>query len=116
MESIMKGNYNKTQIEDAQREMLNQIKLANIVIQGYAVASKNKRAMVGMTRMNFMDDQVAINLGLAGEIDNIKCEVLHRLITREQCLDTSGEQNAEYDCSGCQHYNITKNVLMGSNE
>jgi hypothetical protein len=112
----MNGNYKERDIQLGQSEMLNQIKLINTTMQGYAVSSKNKRAMVGMARMNLMDDQIAIDLGFAPEADSIKCEVLHRIITREQCLDTSGEQNAEYDCSGCQHYNTTRNALMGSNE
>lgn len=107
----MTGAYNREQFEDAYREFNGQIKLANVVIQAYAVASKNRRAMEGLKKMNLMDDQIAIDLGLPNS-DKIVCDLSQKLISRQECLDISGHPPEGYDCSGCEHYAATRQILI----
>jgi hypothetical protein len=105
----MNGNCNLEEMACAQREFEGQIKLANIVIQAYAVASKNKRALIGMARMNLMDDYTAIDLG-EQETDKVKCPLTEKLIIRADCLDYSGSHYEE--CKGCDIGVDTKNILL----
>jgi hypothetical protein len=43
----------------------------------------------------------------------VQCEILHKSMSREECLDLSGDLPEGYDCSGCQHYTVTRNALIG---
>jgi len=108
----MKGNYKLEQISSAQREFEGQIKLINAVVSAYGIASKNKRAMTGLERMNLMDDTTAIDLMLGDpEVDKVKCSEHDDLITRQECLDYSGKHYEE--CKGCEVGLATKNKLLG---
>jgi hypothetical protein len=108
---IMEGNYDRGQIEDAYREFSGQIKLVNSVVQAYAVSSKNKRAMAALGRMNLLDDQTAIAIGLPASADYIKCPQQDDvLITREQCLDYSGD--TKNGCSNCPNLATTRKLLV----
>lgn len=94
----------------AQRECEIQIKTFNAVASFYGIASKNKRTMGGLERMNIMDDQVAIDMGLDDpELDKIKCPEHEHLITRAECLDYSGSHYEQ--CSGCEIGKATKDKL-----
>ena len=87
-------------IAACQRECENQIKALNSIVSFYGVASKNKRTMQGLERMNIMDDQIAIDMGLGDpEMDKIKCPEHDNLISRAECLDYSGSHYEQ--CSGC---------------
>jgi hypothetical protein len=98
-------------IASAQRECEIQIKTFNAVASCYGIASKNKRTMGGLERMNIMDDQVAIDMGLGDpEVDKVKCPEHDELITRAECLDYSGSHSEE--CSGCEIGKATKEKLI----
>lgn len=112
MKNIMKGEYKLEDITAAQREFEGQIKLVNAVVNSFAIASKNKRAMIGLDKMNIMDPSTSIDLGLGNpERDTVKCPLEGKVITRANCLDYSGE-NFE-DCKGCDTGKRTKNLLLG---
>lgn len=99
------------QVSTAQREFEGQIKLINAVVSAYGIASKNKRALTGLERMNLMDDTTAIDLGLGDpNEDKLKCEIKNELISRSECLDYSGHHFEE--CEGCELGRITKKVLL----
>lgn len=99
------------QIASAQREFEGQIKLINAVVSAFGIASKNKRALVGLERMNLMDDTTAVDLMLGDpESDKVKCPYHEKLITRQECLDYSGD-HAD-DCSGCETGRATKEKLL----
>ena len=111
MKKIMKGVFQLEQISAAQREFEGQIKLINAVVSAFGIASKNKRALVGLERMNLMDETTAIDLGLGDpEIDKVKCPIHEELITRSECLDYSGHHYE--DCSGCEIGKATKDKLI----
>ena len=113
MKLITKGQFNLEQVSAAQREFEGQIKLINSVVQAFGIASKNKRAMTGLERMNLMDDTTAIDLMLGDpEVDKVKCPHQINLITRAECLDYSGEAKHMEDCQGCEIGIDTKNKLM----
>lgn len=107
----MKGSFKLEQISAAQREFEGQIKLINAVVSAYGIASKNKRALVGLERMNLMDDSTAIDLMLGDpEVDKVKCPCHTDLITRAECLDYSGHHHE--DCDGCEVGLATKDKLI----
>jgi len=113
MKKIMKGTFRLDEIASAQREFEGQIKLINAVVSAYGIASKNKRALVGLERMNLMDDTTAIDLLLGDpEVDKVKCPVQGKLITRAECLDYSGMPEHYEDCKGCEIGRDTKQKLV----
>jgi hypothetical protein len=82
----------------------------NTVVSAYGIASKNKRALVGLERMNIMDDTTAVDLMLGDpEADKVKCPEQETLITRQECLDYSGTHP---DCSDCEIGIATKRKLL----
>ena len=101
----------------AQRECEIQIKTFNAIASFYGTASKNERTKGGMDRimgglekMNIMDEQVAIDMGLNDpELDKVKCPEHEHLITRAECLDYSGSHYEQ--CSGCEIGKVTKDKL-----
>jgi hypothetical protein len=98
-------------IAACQRECEIQVKTLNSIASFYGIASKNKRTMQGLERMNVMDDSTAIDLGLADpEVDKVKCPYHGDLITRAECLDYSGAHID--DCSGCEIGKATKEKLL----
>jgi hypothetical protein len=98
-------------IAACQRECEIQVKTLNSIASFYGIASKNKRTMQGLERMNIMDDQIAIDMGLGDpEIDKIKCPYHDNLITRAECLDYSGSHHEE--CAGCEIGKATKDKLI----
>ena len=98
-------------IAACQRECEIQIKTLNSVASFYGISSKNKRTMNGLERMNIMDDQVAIDMGLDDpEVDKVKCPCHENLITRSECLDYSGHHYEE--CGGCEIGIATKDKLL----
>ena len=114
MKKIMKGAFKLEEVSAAQREFEGQIKLINAVVSAFGIASKNKRAMTGLERMNLMDETTAIDLMLGDpEIDKVKCPYHDNLITRAECLDYSGSHFE--DCAGCEIGRATKDKLLPTN-
>ena len=111
MKEIMTGQFRLEQVSAAQREFEGQIKLLNAVVSAFGIASKNKRALVGLERMNIMSSTEAVNL-LIGSIEDehVKCEITGKLMTRNECLDYSGHHHDE--CSGCEIGAATKKILL----
>jgi len=111
MKKIMKGDFQLNQITSAQREFEGQIKLINSVVSAFGIASKNKRAMLGLSRMNLMDQSTAVDLMLGDpEVDTVKCPIQDKLILRHECLDYSGSHYD--DCKGCEIGVDTKHKLL----
>jgi len=112
MRKILKEEFNLEKISAAQREFEGQIKLINAVVAAYGIASKNKRALAGMEKMNLLDDTTVIDLGLGDpNEDKIKCPDLGKILTRAECLDYSGDHIE--DCLGCETGAKTKEKLLG---
>ena len=115
MERIMAGGFNLEEMSAAQKEMELQVKTINAVINACAIASKNKRALAGLERMNIMDDSTAIDLMLGDkEDDSVKCPAQDKLITRHDCLDYSGETAHQDECRGCTIGLKNKQMLLPS--
>lgn len=114
MKKIMKGEFKLDEVSAAQREFEGQIKLINSIVSAFGIASKNKRALVGLEKMNIMDDHTAIDLGLGDpEVDKVKCPDMNKLIARGECLDYSGDHPEE--CAGCEVGLATKDKLLPIN-
>jgi hypothetical protein len=112
MKRIMAGECSLSEMTVAQREFEGQIKLVNAVVNAFGIASKNKRAMKGLERMNIMDQTTSVDLMLGDpEMDKVKCPINDKLISREGCLDYSGSHFNE--CNGCDIGSSTKDALLG---
>ena len=112
MQRIFRGKFIPEQIMAEQREAEIQIKTVNMVIQAYAVTSKNKRTIAGMEKMNLLDENTAVDLGLGDmEVDKIKCPE-KGIIIRQECLDRSGEKKNYDTCKECENYEITRQLLL----
>jgi hypothetical protein len=111
MDQIISGKYDRSQLQDAQKEFDGQVRLINAVIQAFAVQAKNKRASLALGKMNILDEDTAINLGLP-DGDMIKCPEKEQLIKREYCLDYSGTHLE--DCRSCNHFSANRTKLLGS--
>ena len=97
-------------IASMQREFEGQVKALNTVVQAYGIASKNKRTLQGLSRMNLMDDTEAINLLIGPpEEDKIKCRDMG-IITRQECLDRSGSGECYELCRDCEIGKQTRKV------
>jgi hypothetical protein len=84
-------------------------KWANMTLQAYAIESKNRRVMKGLTKMNVMDEDTALEIGVLSD-GKVKCEAQDKLITRDECLDYSGSHNG--DCKGCDTGIRVKEILI----
>ena len=113
----MKGSFKLDQITAAQREFEGQIKLINGIVSAFGIASKNKRAMIGLERMNIMDETTAIDFMLGDpEVDKVKYSCHDDLITRSHCLSYSGEAKHYDECKGCEIGTKTKDLILGEKE
>lgn len=113
---IMTGKYNREQLLDAQREADHQVKLLNIVNQAFAISSKNKRTLAALGKMNIMDENTAIDVGLPLEDGKVNCPVQETLITKGQCLDRSGDKQHREECEGCDVGRAVKHLLLAPPE
>lgn len=105
------------EIAACQREFEGQIKLINAVVSAFGIASKNKRALIGMERMNLMDENTAVDLMLGDpELDKVKCPLSGKLITRSDCLEYSGDKKHIDECLGCEIGSINKDMLLGEKQ
>ena len=115
MKKIMDGTFRLDEVSSAQREFEGQIKLVNAVVNAYAISSKNKRALTGLSKLNLMDDTTAIDLGLGNpEVDKVKCPEQDCLITRTECLDYSSDHPDV--CAGCETGRECKRILLPNTE
>jgi hypothetical protein len=98
-------------ITAAQREYEDQIKQFNVLATLYGVTSKAKGSMKSLEKMNMLDDDTALDFGVAeGEV-TIKCPQQGKTIQREDCLDYSGTHHEE--CHDCEHFKATRDALLG---
>jgi len=108
----MEGDFQLNQILSAQREFEGQIKLINSVISAFGVVSKNKRALQHLDKMNLMETTTAVDLMLGDiEVDKVKCPIQDKIITRQECLDYSGDIAHYEDCLKCEIGLATKRLL-----
>ena len=112
MKKIMGGEFKQEEIQAAQREFEGQIKLVNAVVQAFAVSSKNRRTMSSLEKMNLMDNNDAIEIGLSQELDKVKCPDVNKIITRAECLDYSGQEEHLGTCTTCEQFPITRGRLL----
>jgi len=87
---------------------------ASLAVQAWAIDSKNKRALKGLSKMNIMDEDEALDLLGYPEENTIKCTEQDKIITRAECLDYSGSHID--DCRGCETGKATKAKLLPPKE
>ena len=108
------GEDTRKDIELAQQECEKQLKAMNVVVNAYAIHSKNQRTLKGLERMGLMDENTALEIGIGNiELDYIKCPLQVRPITRRECLDRSGKAENLDDCKGCDLYDINRDLVLG---
>ena len=91
-------------------------KRAKLILQGMALAAKYKKPVLDrLVKINLIGDGTAIDMGAyAFENEKIKCPLKDdNTITREECLTFSGEEKNFDDCQLCDHFKVTRDILMG---
>ena len=63
-----------------------------------------------LTNTNLIGNNEAIDINTNHEVEMIKCPNTDKLITRAECLDTSG--SSPQLCVDCEHNKITKDRLL----
>ncbi len=85
-------------------------KWANLTLQSFAIESKNRRVFKELRKMNIIDTETALNIGISPGEDLVKCPSRdNRLVKREECLDYSGVNNDE--CRACDQFSVTRERL-----
>lgn len=91
-------------------------KRAKLMLQAFAMAAKHKKSVLTqITQSNLIGDGAAIDLPTCGpEEENVKCPMKdNEIISRQKCLDLSGENKNYEECSGCKVGTATKRLLLG---
>lgn len=81
------------------------------VITSLNMSIKSTKMMKKLIETSLLSEGTSINLQLEERsAETIRCTFDNRIITREQCLDTSGK--AKDRCNGCHHAAITRKLLV----
>jgi hypothetical protein len=89
-----------------------QVKMLNSVINIYAVASKNKRMLTSLGKMNVINETSAVFAIGDPELDKVICPYHDNLITRSECLDESGMAENMERCQGCETGIESKRLIL----
>jgi len=88
-------------------------KRMNLLLKAMAQGAKyGKKQMEQIVSKKIMGDEKAIESAENNDMESITCEKTQTTITRQECLDNSGEQKKE--CKGCETGVITKRILCGT--
>ena len=88
-------------------------KRAKLVLQAHALAAKHgKRAYSRIAQTNLIGDGSCIDVEDTNN-ETVFCPDQDRQITRQECLDFSGDSRHCSDCESCEHFGQTRNLLMG---
>jgi hypothetical protein len=83
------------------------------MVKVWALGAKyGPKTITKIERSNLIGEGSYIDLGTDVDMDTIKCPDLDAVITREKCLDYSGEKEHMESCSTCDQFNITRRLLM----
>jgi hypothetical protein len=89
-------------------------KRSKMMLQAFALQAKHgKRQSSGLTTSNLIGDGSMIDIGADQENEQISCPDLEKMISRHECLDYSGDTKNVESCKSCDHFNITRRVLIG---
>jgi hypothetical protein len=87
-------------------------KRLKLMLQAMAHGAKyGKKQMQTIIDKNILGDGSTLMITEDSEIENIRCENGGNLIQRQECLDTSGEDNEK--CKGCETGIRNKRILLG---
>ena len=99
---IQLGYFNQS--EKRTKQMLSAISIG---------AKHGKVLMNQIIRTNILSDSAIDTRVIDDEDDTIKCEQTKEIMTRQECLDKSGEPDS--CCNGCETGLINKRILCGTN-
>lgn len=93
-----------SQIEKRAQTLLNSISLA---------AKYGSSTLRRVINTNIIGNEEAIDLALDYQgNEKVMCEVQEKVISRDECLDFSGNPPEGVNCSGCKHFKITRQKLL----
>jgi hypothetical protein len=82
-------------------------------LQGISMIAKHGKIIKNqLERSNFLTDSAIDCTQIGDEEDKIKCEQTNDIMTRQECLDKSGEEDS--CCGGCETGLINKRILCGA--
>lgn len=86
-------------------------KWASLALQAFAIESKNRRIFKELGKMNIIDSDTALDMGIHTSQDSVKCPIKSNdLIKREDCLDHSGGHIE--DCRDCDQFSVGRERLI----
>jgi len=89
-------------------------KRAKLIINVNLLALKNRGLFNRIVKSNLVGDMVAIDTGIEYKMEKIQCQIEDgQIIVRQECLDSSGQKKNYEVCRGCEHFSITRRLLLG---
>ncbi len=88
-------------------------KRAKTLLQAMIFAEKNRKSLKEVINSNLLGEHEAIELGIgSAELEKVKCLLTETIITRAECVESSGKKG-DYDiCKDCDHYAISRQLLL----
>jgi len=88
-----------------------------MMLQAFALQAKHgKRPTSGIISSNLIGDGSMIDIGAEQDEEMIACPDLSETISRGKCLDYSGDAKNLESCKTCDHFDVTRRVLMQKTE
>lgn len=93
----------------------NQImKLARFDLEVQIARMKYGRKMEGMVKdSNLLNGTMLLQLSTNEKSIHINCQYHKDPISKEQCLDYSGQADNVANCQECEHFSSTRQVMLG---
>jgi len=89
-------------------------KRAKLMLQAFSLGAKyGKTHMKKIEQSNLLTEGTAIDSEGSIEEAKIKCAFNGKLLTREECLDFSGDVKNQENCRGCDVGMLVKKLLCG---
>jgi len=84
------------------------------MLSALSIGAKHGKVLMNqIIRTNIISDSAIDSRVIDDEDDTIKCEQTSEIMTRQECLDKSGEEDS--CCNGCETGLINKRILCGTN-
>lgn len=89
-------------------------KRARLLLDSLALGAKyGNSAARRIINTNLIGNEEAIDLTLGSSgNEKVMCETQDKIISRDECLDYSGNPPKGVDCSGCKNFKITRKLLL----
>lgn len=85
---------------------------AKMIIQVMRMGSESPKSLNRLIKKNLIGEGSAIQV----DVDYVKCQKQDKIITRDECLDHSEKTQNNAECSLCENFSATRNILLGEKQ